>query len=73
MGGLLTLPAFEEQFPQTAGGFGTSTSATLQSLLIAICKSGLIPRYTYRLDPPNTQTRSDACPELSPTSTSATA
>ena len=38
MGGLLTLPAFEAQFPQTAGGFAGSTSATLQSLLVAICE-----------------------------------
>jgi hypothetical protein len=35
--GLLTLPSFEAQFPQTAGGFQGSTSATLQSFLVAIC------------------------------------
>lgn len=37
MSGLLTLEAFEQQFPQTAGGFEGSNSATLQSLLVAIC------------------------------------
>jgi len=43
MGGLLTLPSFEKQFPQTAAGFGangTSNSATLQSLLVAIYELG---------------------------------
>ncbi|WWC58333.1 uncharacterized protein I303_100873 [Kwoniella dejecticola CBS 10117] len=37
---LLTLPAFEEQFPQTANGFGGSRSATLQSFLVAIYELG---------------------------------
>lgn len=37
--GLLTLPSFEAQFPETAGGFQGSKSATLQSFLVAICKS----------------------------------
>lgn len=36
--GLLTLPSFEEHFPQTAGGFAGSKSATLQSFLVAICE-----------------------------------
>ena len=35
--GLLTLPSFEAQFPETAGGFEGSRSATLQSFLVAIC------------------------------------
>jgi hypothetical protein len=39
MGGLLTLPSFEAQFPETAGGFAGSRSSTLQSLLVAICES----------------------------------
>lgn len=38
MSGLLTLDSFEQQFPQTANGFGGSESATLQSLLVAICE-----------------------------------
>lgn len=42
MSGLLTLESFEEQFPQTAGGFEGSHSATLQSLLVAICEYPLI-------------------------------
>lgn len=37
--GLLTLPSFEAQFPETAGGFQGSKSATLQSFLVAICES----------------------------------
>jgi MFS family permease len=36
--GLLTLPSFEAQFPETAGGFQGSKSATLQSFLVAICE-----------------------------------
>jgi hypothetical protein len=39
--GLLTLPSFEAQFPETAGGFQGSKSATLQSFLVAICESEL--------------------------------
>ena len=37
--GLLTLPSFEAQFPQTAKGLEDPHSAVLQSLLIAICES----------------------------------
>ncbi|WRT63908.1 uncharacterized protein IL334_000834 [Kwoniella shivajii] len=37
---LLTLPSFQDQFPQTAGGFGGSRSATLQSFLVAIYELG---------------------------------
>lgn len=40
MSGLLTLPAFEQAFPQTADGFGSSHSATLQSLAVAIYELG---------------------------------
>ncbi|ORX35673.1 general substrate transporter [Kockovaella imperatae] len=40
MSGLLTLPAFIKQFPQTAGGFGGNKSATLQSFLVAIYELG---------------------------------
>ncbi|WWD16344.1 hypothetical protein CI109_100770 [Kwoniella shandongensis] len=46
MSSLLTLPAFEAQFPETAGGFQGSHTATLQSLLVAIyeigCMSGAL-------------------------------
>ncbi|ODN88840.1 sugar transporter [Cryptococcus wingfieldii CBS 7118] len=40
MSGLLTLESFENQFPETAGGFEGSTTATLQSLLVAIYEIG---------------------------------
>lgn len=40
--GLLTLPSFEAQFPETAGGFQGSKSATLQSFLVAICERRLL-------------------------------
>jgi len=40
MSGLLTLPAFIETFPQTADGFNSNQSATLQSLLVAIYELG---------------------------------
>ncbi|ODN88841.1 sugar transporter [Cryptococcus wingfieldii CBS 7118] len=40
MSGLLTLDSFEQQFPETAGGFEGSTTATLQSLLVAIYEIG---------------------------------
>ena len=40
LSGCLTLPSFEATFPQTAGGFGGSHSATLQSLLVAIYELG---------------------------------
>ena len=39
MSGLLTLPSFIKQFPETDGGFEGSHSATLQSFLVAICES----------------------------------
>ncbi|WVQ84416.1 hypothetical protein IAT38_006568 [Cryptococcus sp. DSM 104549] len=42
MSGLMTLPSFEEKFPQTAGGFEGSRTATLQSLLIAIYEIGCL-------------------------------
>ncbi|TYJ51649.1 hypothetical protein B9479_007769 [Cryptococcus floricola] len=40
MSGLLTLPSFEAQFPQTAGGFAGSSTATLQSFMVAIYELG---------------------------------
>ncbi|WVO14659.1 hypothetical protein L204_102296 [Cryptococcus depauperatus] len=40
MSGLLTLRSFEEQFPQTAGGFEGSRTATLQSFMVAIYEIG---------------------------------
>jgi hypothetical protein len=40
MSALLTLPAFEDTFPQTRGGFGGNKEATLQSLLVAIYELG---------------------------------
>ena len=40
MSGLLTLPSFERQFPQTADGFEGSKSSALQSLLVAIYELG---------------------------------
>ncbi|OXB33636.1 hypothetical protein LQV05_001629 [Cryptococcus neoformans] len=40
MSGLLTLPSFEAQFPNTAGGFQGSRTATLQSFMVAIYEIG---------------------------------
>lgn len=48
MSGLLTLPAFEAQFPQTANGFQGSRSSTLQSLLVAICEPRTL-RVTFHM------------------------
>ncbi|WVQ84605.1 hypothetical protein IAT38_006760 [Cryptococcus sp. DSM 104549] len=42
MSGLMSLPSFEETFPQTAGGFEGSRTATLQSFLIAIYQIGCL-------------------------------
>lgn len=47
MSGLLTLPSFEAQFPNTAGGFQGSRTATLQSFMVAICKFWIAPQYTW--------------------------
>lgn len=46
MSGLLTLPSFEAQFPNTAGGFEGSRTATLQSFMVAICEFWIVPQYT---------------------------
>lgn len=47
MSGLLTLPSFEAQFPNTAGGFEGSRTATLQSFMVAICKFSIALHYTH--------------------------
>lgn len=47
MSGLLTLPSFEAQFPNTAGGFEGSRTATLQSFMVAICKFSIALQYTH--------------------------
>lgn len=52
MSGLLTLPSFEAQFPNTAaggfqGGSQESRRATLQSFMVAICKFSSALQYTH--------------------------